>query len=468
MKKDYKYLFKNIGLLTISQFGTKLLSFLLVPLYTNILNTAEYGTYDMFNTTVNLLIPIVTFNIADSILVFALDKNKSKNNVLSIGIKYAFIGTILVTILSFINKCFDIIKIFNDYWYYMPVLLFLIVMVSVLSCFARGIDRVKETAISGVLCSAVMIGLNILFLLYLRWGLYGYFLASILGYLVQVIYLFISCRCWKYISFKKNKKLEKEMKDYSLPMIANTLGWWINNSSDRYIVIWLCGVAANGIYSVGYKIPQIINMFQNIFNQAWTMSAVKSFDSEDSEEFFSKTYAIYNCGMTIVCAGIIVFTKLLATFLYAKDFYKAWEYVPFLSISIVFGALSGYLGGIFSAVKDSKIFAKSTIVGAVVNIVLNIILVYMIGALGAAIATGISYFIVWVLRLKHANKYIELQIDLKRDIFTYIILIIESVILFIIDNSVWMYLMEIITLIILGVCYKKEINGILDKVIKRG
>ena len=80
MKKDYKYLFKNIGLLTISQFGTKLLSFLLVPLYTNILNTTEYGTYDLFNTTVNLLIPIVTLNIADSILVFTLDKTKNKTN----------------------------------------------------------------------------------------------------------------------------------------------------------------------------------------------------------------------------------------------------------------------------------------------------------------------------------------------------------------------------------------------------
>lgn len=467
MKKNYKYLFKNIGLLTISQFGTKLLSFLLVPLYTNILNTTEYGTYDLFNTTVNLLIPIVTLNIADSILVFTLDKTKNKTNIFSIGLKYTFVGTIIVLILSYANKCLNILEVFNQYWYYLPILLFLMVMVSLLTCFARGIDRVKETAISGVLCSAVMIGLNILFLVYLRFGLYGYFLASIIGYAVQVIYLFISCKCWNYVSFEKNNKLEKEMKDYSLPMIANTLGWWINNSSDRYIVIWLCGVAANGIYSVGYKIPQIINMFQNIFNQAWTMSAVKSFDSENSEKFFSKMYAIYNCGMTLVCAGIIVSTKILAKFLYAKDFYTAWQYVPFLSMAIVFGALSGYLGGIFSAVKDAKIFAKSTVVGAGVNIILNIVLVYMMGPLGAAIATAISYLIVWGIRLKHAKQYVQLQINLKRDIFTYIILIVESIILFVIKNVIIMYILEVITVILLVICYKIEIQGILNKVLYR-
>ena len=71
MKTDYKYLFKNIGLLTISQFGTKLLVFFLVPLYTSILTTEEYGIFDLFNTTIALLIPILTLNIMDSVIRFA-------------------------------------------------------------------------------------------------------------------------------------------------------------------------------------------------------------------------------------------------------------------------------------------------------------------------------------------------------------------------------------------------------------
>ena len=69
----YKYLAKNIGLLTLSNFATKLLSFFLVPLYTSILTTADYGTYDLFNTTVGVLLPILTLNVQEGVIRFAMD-----------------------------------------------------------------------------------------------------------------------------------------------------------------------------------------------------------------------------------------------------------------------------------------------------------------------------------------------------------------------------------------------------------
>lgn len=467
MKSNFKYLIKNIGLLAVSQFGTKILTFFLVPLYTNVLTTSEYGTYDLFNTTVGLLMPVVTVNIADAILVFALDKEKDKADVFSIGLKYVLWGMIFCFIFSDFNKITDIIKPLTEYWYYLPLLLFCTAMVTNLTCFARGTDKVKETAISGVLCSAVMICLNIFFLLYVKIGLQGYFLASILGMTAQIIYLWIKVKCCKYIKFNPDKEIDVSMRKYSIPMVANTLGWWINNSSDRYIVILFCGVAANGIYSVGYKIPQIINIFQSIFNSAWTMSAVKNFDPEDKSGFFSKIYSLYNCGMVMVCSCIIIFTRILAYFLYAGEFFLAWKYVPFLTIAIVFGALSGYLGGVFSAVRDSKIFAKSTVIGAVINIILNVILVYFIGALGAAIATFVSYFIVWILRYKQARKYIVLKIWIKRDAISYFILLFQTIMLFHLNDGILLYSLEVISLIILFLLYKIEIFDIFRKVLRR-
>ena len=191
---------------------------------------------------------------------------------------------------------------------------------------------------------------------------------------------------------------EKILTKYSVPLISNSIAWWVNNASDRYIVVFFCGLAENGIYSVATKIPSILNIFQVIFNQAWSLSAVRDFDPDDRDGFFANTYRAYNCGMVILCSIIISSDKLLAKFLYAKDFYVAWKYVPWLTIAILFGAISGYIGGFFTAVKDSKIFAKSTIYGAVTNIVLNLILTPIIGVLGASVATAISYFEVWALR----------------------------------------------------------------------
>lgn len=78
---QYKYLFKNMGLLTLSSFATKLLSFFLVPLYTNILTTTEYGTYDLMNTTVGVLIPILTLNVQDAVARFAMDKKQNRKAI---------------------------------------------------------------------------------------------------------------------------------------------------------------------------------------------------------------------------------------------------------------------------------------------------------------------------------------------------------------------------------------------------
>lgn len=469
----YKYLFKNIGLLTISQFGTKILVFFLVPLYTNMLSTAEYGTYDLFNTTINLLVPIVTLNISDAVLLFALDKSRGHSEVLSIGLKYAFIGFGISFTLLALNAIVKLFQPINEYWYYFPFLFLLTVLNAVFSGFVRGIDRVKESAISGMICSTSMLACNLLFLLFLKWGLHGYFIANIIAVFLQVLYLFTACKLWNYIELlKTNKELEREMKNYSTPLIANNVGWWINNSSDRYIVTWMCGVSNNGIYSVGYKIPSILNMFQTIFNQAWTMSAVRDFDSQDSNGFFSKMYSLYNCGMVIACSGIIVTSRLLAHFFYAKEFFTAWQYVPFLTIAIVFGALSGFLGGIFTATKNSKLFGKSTLIGAIINIILNIILVYFIGALGAAIATLIAFFIVWFIRLIHVQRQINIRINLKRDYLSYLILVVQGVILFKFSDGIILYTLEILMIELIILLYYKDlkdaVNQLLSKFRNRG
>lgn len=458
----FKYLLKNIGLLAISQFGTKLLIFFLVPLYTNTLSTSEYGIYDLFYSTINLLIPIITLNVADAVLRYSIDYDGNKSEVLTIGIKYALYGSIGATILVGVNHFVGLFQVIDEYWGFFPIMFFITIISTNFIYFCRGIDQVKKTAISGVICSVVLILSNILFLLVLKIGLIGYFIANILGPFFQSVYLFFSCKLWKFLRPVNNKYLEKEMRTYSAPLIANNIAWWINNSSDRFIVTLICGVAQNGIYSVAYKIPTILNIFQTIFSQAWTLSAVKDFDKEDKTGFFSKIYNIYNCIMVILCSGIIMIDRFLAKILYAKEFYYAWHYVPFLVISIVFGSLAGFLGGIFSAVKDSKVFAKSTVVGAMINIVLNCVLVYLLGTIGASIATLVSFWTVWSIRYEHVKKYVNLKINLKRDYTSYIILLLQAIILLAVSSEK-LYIGEILLFLLIMYLYKDEVGNLIVK-----
>ena len=454
----YRYLFKNIGLLALSNFATRLISFFLVPLYTNILTTTEYGIYDLFYTTVSILIPILTLNIHDAVLRFSLEKDADKNAVATVAVRYLFWGSAVVLFGLLINAVFNLSKVAKLYAVFFFVMFFLHALSGILTSFIRGIDRIKELSISSVIASIITIGCNILFLVVFQWGLNGYFLANIIGPLIQCIYLMICAQIPNYIKLRERYTQEKKaMLAYSKPLIANSIAWWVNNASDRYVVIFFCGIAVNGTYSIASKIPSILNIVQTIFNQAWTLSAVKDYDPEDKSDFFTNTYKAYNCLMVMLCSLIIAADKILAGILYAKDFYTAWQYVPWLTIAIVFGALSGYIGGFFSAVKDSKIFAQSTVIGAILNLIMNIIFTPLIGPLGAAIATAISYFIVWLIRYVRSRSLIKLRIRLFRDLVTYAILVVQSIVLLFVSNNIILYTLQFILMIMIAVLYRDDI-----------
>lgn len=451
MSDKYKKLFKNIGILTLGQFSSRVLFFLLVPLYTSVLTTEEYGIYDLIYTTISLLCPIATLNISVSTQRFLMDKDVDAVSISKISAKYACIGFIIPIGMVGFNYIVHVSQMLDDFGIQFLLLFSAVEFSGILVEYAVGSEQIKEAAISGVISTLLTLILNVVFLIVLDFGLNGYFIANSLGPIIQACYLFYSLKVWEKIRAKKypNKKIEKAMLSFCIPQIANTISWWINNAADRYIITWFCGVAVNGVYSVAYKVPSIINVINGIFGQASGIVIVKNYDENDKDAFISKTYIIYNAGIVIACAGLILITKLVSYFMFAKDFYNAWVYVPLLLIASMFGALSGYLGNIFSAEKEAKLFARSTVIGAVINIILNIFLVYWCSAIGAAYATMISYIVVWGMRCFYVSRRIRFEVNLKADIRSYGLLLIQAIVIIYLPGDIITYFIEIILIFIL-------------------
>ena len=188
-----------------------------------------------------------------------------------------------MTLFVGINHIVCLIPILDQYAFEFLFLYIVSSLSGIVSYYARGIGDVKEISISSVLASIISICCNLIFLLLLKIGLLGYFLATILGSGIQIVYLCSRLKIWGVLfSRKTNNRLRKEMIQYSSPMVANAVSWWSNNASDRYVVIATSGMAMNGIYSVvSYKIPSIISVLQSIFGQAWSISAVEELDTKD-------------------------------------------------------------------------------------------------------------------------------------------------------------------------------------------
>ena len=419
MNSKYKYLIKNMGILTLSNFSSKILVFLLVPLYTSVLSTTEYGIYDLVVSTIQLIFPIITANIVDAVMRFSMDKRYDTKDIASIGIKYLFGGEVVVAIFLIVTSKFELINIISNLEVYIFFYYTFYTFNQFLIQFAKGLEKVTDMGIAGILSTVIMV---------IKIGLKGFFVANILAQLLPTTYLIFRLKIWKYVKIKKvADSMEKEMLIYSLPLIFSTVGWWVNNAANKYFVTFFIGLAANGILSVSYKIPSIINTIQSIFIQAWQISAIKEYESKEKKQFYGFSFYYLNFLMCVCCALLILLSKPLASVLYAKDFYIAWRYVPILLIASVVNAASGFLGPILSAEKNSRDMAKSAIYGMIANIVFNILLVYVIGMQGATIATLASSCIIYISRKKSVAK----QMDIPNEWKIYLcwsILIVQAIV----------------------------------------
>ena len=461
---DYKYLIKNIGILTISNFATKFLSFFLLPLYTGILSTEEYGTFDLYSTTISLLYPILSICVSDSVIRFLLERNKDKKSVISISVKYVIISIVAFLFLFSVNVITNAIPELNTY----KILFILVYVVTVLNSWlsgvARGQERIKDISLASIISSIGTILLNIIFLVWMKLGIVGYFGATILGTSMSIIYYACVTNIFESIhTTTKDRNLDKEMRKYGMGLMVNSISWWVNNSLDKYMVLYMCGIAANGLISVAYELPTALSTIQNLFEQAWVLSAVKKYNKEDADGFFVRTYNLYGFVMVIVASAIIMFTKILSALLFKKDFYEAWSMIPFFSIAVVFSAAAGFCGGVFAAQKRTDIISKTTFIGAIVNTILNAILIFSFGVIGGAVATMISNAVVMIVRLFYVKQQMNFQIRVVRDALTYSILLLQTLIL-LICNSKIQYVLQLLLLVLIVLLYNKEVLAVLKKV----
>ncbi len=455
MAGKHKYLIKNIALFSINNFVPKLLSILLIPLYTNCLTTAEYGISDLLTTTVSLLLPIFTLDIQDAVLRFALDKQYKKHDVFSVAFHIILIGTGLVCLGTYGASLLNIPGIEDSYLIFFVLMYFTTALYNSVSLFCRGIDKVHIMVVGGILQSIVTLSANILFLLVFEWGLTGYLLANTVGSVVALVWYFIGAKLHRYIKWSFPKSVFKDMVAFSFPLIFSVIAWWVNNASSRYVLTWMSGVAVSGLFAIAYKIPNILTIFQNIFYQAWSISAIKEFDKDDSDGFISNMYNLMNFGMIAVCSGIMLVNIPVSDFLYSKEFFEAWKFVPPLLLSVVFNAMALFIGSIFTAVKDTKTLSISTIIGAAVNAVCNFIFVYYWGAYGAALATMLGYAVVLIMRHIILRKHIRMHIVWWRDIIAYGLLLLQMILAIFGMRYV---LLQAVILVVIFVLYFAEIK----------
>lgn len=424
----YQKLFNNSIIFAIGNLGVKLISLLLLPLYTFYLSPSQFGTVDIITITVSLFIPVFTLSIINSILRFVMDKNYDKQSVLINSLIVASIG-FFILLLAF--PLVSMVSPIKEYTLFFYSILFIQIFNSLLAQFVRANGFIKLFAINGIITALVLLLSNLIFIAFLEMSIYGYFISFILAYFISSIFLIFYGNIIYEINFKKvDIPLLREMLFFSIPLIPNTLMWWLMGVSDRYLVTYYLGLSAAGLYAVAVKIPSILNIVNTIFFQAWQMSAIEEADSKDKSAFYTKVFNVFSILMLALTSLILVFLKPVMSVIVSDVFYESWKYIPFLLLGVVFSSFSGFLGTNYIAAKKTGGVFKTSLIGGLINIILNIILIPLLGINGAALATMVSFFIVWILRIKDTKQFVTIKINKFKLFFVHLIIFMQIFILY--------------------------------------
>lgn len=456
-----KELVKNTAIISIGKICTQFLSFLLLPLYTAILSTQDYGSVDLITTYQQLIGYIAFFQIEQAVFRFLIDARKEKdeqNRIITSVFGFAIMQTILLGMIMFLISRFISVQYFKELYLYCVAVVFSGLMLQV----SRGLGNNLLYAVGSFISAISTILFNIIFLVVLHLGAVGMLYSFILGNGICFVFLFLKENIYKYISFNSFSILDiKKCLKYSVPLVPNALSWWVMGASDRTIVSYILGTTANGLLSVSHKFSSAYTAFYTVFNLSWTESASLHFADKDHESFFSSVILRVYKLFFAACLGIIVIMPFAFPILINNNYVDAYYQIPIYMVAAFFNVIQGLYSVIYVALKKTKEIAKTTVISALINIIVNIALIGRIGLYAASISSLVAYAVNCIWRYFDLKKYMNVPLD-KKLVMSSIVLVVVVCVPYYMKNFVLQILALILT-VIYCLYINRDIVGILLK-----
>ncbi len=411
-------------------FGTKLLSFVMVPLYTSYVSPKDFGIFDFWITIVNFFIILISLQIYDATYtnILKIKNHNQQAEEIKKGIKVEmntiFSMLTLQIVLTLALALISFILSYKIMCFSFLIIILNIIFSTLSQGIARGFEENKLMATSGFFMSLITLVVTLYLVKYDKYFLLekldSLFIGQITGLVVANLLLFFVLAKKGIInrltfSFSERKIFKSHLKIllcFSLPMIPNSLSWWVMNVSDRFIIIEFLSSAHNGIYAMANKLPSLIFMVNTIYNLAWQDEAIKKAGLAEAHKIYSKQLRIY---IYMQFGFLILFTLFLpifAPYILKNEFTESIKYVPLLTLAAVFSGISSFYGTFYLSTGKTKGAFYTSMWGAIVNIVFNLVLIKYIGLYAPVISTIISFLLMFLLRSFEFKRKLKIKIPI--------------------------------------------------------
>ncbi len=408
-----KELAKNAAILTFGRICTQCVNFFLLPLYTAILDTSDYGIFDLMITYGSLLLPIVGCQLDQGLFRFLIEYRNNEEEQMKL-----FSSVLTADIILSIG-CVFILGIFTaagfmQHSLFLAIYVISQVFLSLLMQFVRGLGKNKIYAMASFLSASMTVIFNVVMLVILKLQLTGLFLATICAQVFTMIYLCVVVRPWKYMKIRSiSKKTLRVAVKYSIPLIPNELSWWGVNVSDRIIVAHVLGVSVNGIYTVANKFSNMFISVYNIFNLSWTETVSLHYNDHDRKEFISETivtmFRLFSC----MCFIIVAVMPFIFPILINEQYLAAYDQIIILLYGMLLRVVVGLYSAVYVAMKESLKIAYTSAAAAIINITVNLLLIHKIGLYAASLSTTVAFGVMSIVRIIDIRKRAGIRISIK-------------------------------------------------------
>ena len=266
---SYRKLVSTTLILAVGSFSSKALVFLLMPFYTRVLSQTEYGAANLITQACNLLMPLASAGIANSVIRFGLNKNVNKKGVFSMGLATVLSGSLLLACFSPLLRRMSFI---DGYTLLTLAYVLASALHSVCAQFVQARKYTKLFALDGVLRTLLTIGLNILLLVAFDLGVTGYLLATILSDLLSTLFLWRVASLSRYFSLSAiDKGVAFTMLRYSIPLIPTMICVWVVSMSDQYMLEYMLGKSGEAAGWLINQPPRLLNAAGKALKAGWSL-----------------------------------------------------------------------------------------------------------------------------------------------------------------------------------------------------
>lgn len=407
---------KNTLLISLGTVLTKGISFIMIPFFSRWLSTSDYGSFDLFTTYVTMFIPILSLSTGDGIFRFGVEEKtvEGKAEHITNGLYILLAGLLMILVGG------TTVYVAFNWGYALPFCLMLAgeLINKYLQSFLRAIKKLNIYSFCSAISTLFIFASVTLFVKILDMGLAGMIYGYAFGYLFGDLTIILWTKWWIYLCKNYSWRGIKKLISYSLPLIPNSISWWIINVSDRTIINVFLGAATNGIYAIACKIPNLCSSVFSAFNISWQEAATEIVGDDEQNIYFNSVYNTMYITLISICWGILSCNFILFNWIFDERYYIAHLYSPLLVTSVIFSSMSVFFGGIQISFKQTQSNGMTTMVGAIVNIIVHLALVKVIGLHAAVVSTLVSNMVVTWLRQYLLRKRVVLHICKKNWLYT--------------------------------------------------